>query len=243
MPAAAKKAKPKGVPPVAGHCATLCPGHAQVLESAKALFSRHGYDAASMSQIAAHAGVSKANIYHHYESKQALYLAVLRMACDEHAGRVEAMLDDPMPSSRKLCRLLAADLHEMFERPEFPRLVMREITQQGARTGKVLADEVLRRDFIATQALFEQGQARGEFSADLDSAIATTLLKAAAVFFFQSYEVLRHRPEMSHAVKPDRYAELASDLLLKGLLTPPAKAAGAASPARRTAAPAQAART
>jgi hypothetical protein len=48
---------------------------------------------------------------------------------------------------------------------------------------------------------------------------------------------------MSHAVKPDRYAELASDLLLKGLLTPPAKAAGAAAPARRTAAPAQAART
>ena len=199
----------------------MCAGHAQLLESAKALFSRQGYDAASVSQIAAHAGVSKANVYHHYESKQALYLAVLRMACDEHAGRVEAMLEDAAPSSKKIFKLLAADLREMFERPEFPRLVMREIAQQGARTGKVLADEVLRRDFIATQALFEQGQARGEFSSDIDPAIATTLLKAAAVFFFQSYEVLRHRPEIAHAIKPERYAELACNLLLKGLLASP----------------------
>ncbi|MGH8461301.1 MAG: TetR/AcrR family transcriptional regulator [Stenotrophobium sp.] len=224
MPVVAKKATPKTAP-LASHGGQMCAGHAQLLASAKALFSRHGYDSASMSQIAAHAGVSKANIYHHYESKQALYLAVLRMACDEHAGRVEAMLEDAAPSTQKISRLLAADLQEMFERPEFPRLVMREISQQGARTGKVLADEILRRDFIATQALFEQGQARGEFRRDMDSAIATTQLKAAAVFFFQSYEVLRHRPELAHAVKPARYAELACDLLFKGLLAAPRKAA------------------
>ena len=58
---------------------------AQILKSAAKVFADQGFDRASMSQLAAECGISKANIYHYYDSKHALlfdlldsYLSTLR---------------------------------------------------------------------------------------------------------------------------------------------------------------------
>ena len=50
---------------------------AQIIRSAVKLFSIHGYNAASVELICKDAGVSKGAFYHHFESKQALFLALL----------------------------------------------------------------------------------------------------------------------------------------------------------------------
>ena len=49
----------------------------RILESAIKLFSGHGYNKASVDDICREAGISKGAFYHHFESKQALFLAVL----------------------------------------------------------------------------------------------------------------------------------------------------------------------
>lgn len=58
---------------------------AQILKSAAKVFADQGFDRASMSMLAAECGISKANIYHYYDSKDALlydlldnYLSTLR---------------------------------------------------------------------------------------------------------------------------------------------------------------------
>jgi AcrR family transcriptional regulator len=50
---------------------------AHVLESALKLFSRRGYRATSMRDIARSARVSTGNVYHHFKSKQAIFQALL----------------------------------------------------------------------------------------------------------------------------------------------------------------------
>ncbi|MGE5250795.1 MAG: TetR/AcrR family transcriptional regulator [Bacteroidota bacterium] len=50
---------------------------ARLLQSAIELFSSQGYAAASVDDICTQAGVSKGAFYHHFESKQALFLALL----------------------------------------------------------------------------------------------------------------------------------------------------------------------
>ncbi len=50
---------------------------AQVLDSALKLFSRRGYRATSMRDIAHAAHVSTGNVYHHFKSKQAIFQALL----------------------------------------------------------------------------------------------------------------------------------------------------------------------
>ena len=50
---------------------------ARILESAIKLFSTRGFIAASVDGICEEAGISKGAFYHHFESKQALFLALL----------------------------------------------------------------------------------------------------------------------------------------------------------------------
>lgn len=51
----------------------------QLLESARICFSRDGYASASIARICEHAGVSKGAFYHHFPSKQALFLELLQV--------------------------------------------------------------------------------------------------------------------------------------------------------------------
>jgi len=50
---------------------------AQILDAALKLFSHHGYGATSVSDIAGEAGVSKGNVYHHFEDKEAIFRELL----------------------------------------------------------------------------------------------------------------------------------------------------------------------
>jgi AcrR family transcriptional regulator len=54
-----------------------------ILESAGRLFGEHGYMHTSLDQIAAAAGVTKPILYRHFDSKKALYLALLERHRDD----------------------------------------------------------------------------------------------------------------------------------------------------------------
>lgn len=56
---------------------------------AAAHFAAHGYDRASMASVAAACGVSKALIYHYYDSKEALLFDLL----EEHLSALAAAID------------------------------------------------------------------------------------------------------------------------------------------------------
>ena len=46
---------------------------AKALDSARELFSRQGYRATSMRQIAEKAGLSVGNLYHHFDNKEEIF--------------------------------------------------------------------------------------------------------------------------------------------------------------------------
>ncbi|EEE36502.1 transcriptional regulator, TetR family [Rhodobacteraceae bacterium KLH11] len=50
---------------------------ARILKSAARVFAQEGFDRASMSQLARECGISKANIYHYYDSKDAILFDML----------------------------------------------------------------------------------------------------------------------------------------------------------------------
>lgn len=56
---------------------------AAILETAKRLFVRHGFDGVSMDQIATEAGVSKLTIYSHFGDKESLFSAGVCAKCEE----------------------------------------------------------------------------------------------------------------------------------------------------------------
>jgi TetR/AcrR family transcriptional repressor of mexJK operon len=55
---------------------------AAILEAAKRLFPRHGFEGTSMDAVAAEAGVSKLTVYSHFGGKEALFIETVRCNCD-----------------------------------------------------------------------------------------------------------------------------------------------------------------
>lgn len=81
-----------------------------ILDNAAQVFAEQGMDKASMSQIAAHAGVSKALLYHYYPSKDALIFAIILTHLQELDSAVEQVDDPALPPHQRLRRLVGAVL-------------------------------------------------------------------------------------------------------------------------------------
>jgi len=71
------------------------------MAASAALFSRAGYEAASVAQICEQAGVSKGAFYHHFPSKQDVFLAILNEWLYDLDARLEnaRIKDETVPQS------------------------------------------------------------------------------------------------------------------------------------------------
>lgn len=192
-------------------------GKAEILTAATELFAEAGFDAVSISAIAQHAGTSKANVFHHFGSKDALYLAVMRDACGTFPEALDAFGDAAYGFDERLRRFMLRDLELMRAEPGRAHLILREVLESGPSRGQALAGEVFDEHFARLTALFRDGQARGAFSADVPPALAASMMVACNVFLFQSQHVLRHLPGVDFVDDPERYADLVSGVLLDGL--------------------------
>jgi AcrR family transcriptional regulator len=84
---------------------------AKIVESARVMFNRHGFDQVSIDDVMKHAGLTRGGFYNHFESKDALYAEAVRsfITCNPFARRQEASAG-PTPPPRKLAR----DLVELY---------------------------------------------------------------------------------------------------------------------------------
>ena len=72
---------------------------AKILESSVKLFASKGFNAASVDDICAEASISKGAFYHHFESKQALFLALLDGWLKIIDNAIEASKDKTVPET------------------------------------------------------------------------------------------------------------------------------------------------
>lgn len=88
-----------------------------ILEASKRLFVQLGFDAVSMDQIAAEAGVSKLTVYSHFGDKDALFVAAVKSHCEQ--GMPTSLLED-RPDVPLAVRLLevATAFYAMISSPE-----------------------------------------------------------------------------------------------------------------------------
>ena len=192
-------------------------GRAEILTAAIDLFGEAGFDAVSISAIARRAGTSKANVFHHFGSKESLYLEMMREACGKFADAIAGLSEDGVGFSDRVRDFVRRDIELMHAQSDRSHLIMREVLESGPSRGRALAGEVFHDHFGEVVGTFEAGQAAGEFTDDVPPALAATVVKACNVFLFQSQHVLRHLPGVDFVDEPARYAELVSRVLLDGL--------------------------
>ena len=76
----------------------------KIVESARKLFNRHGFEQVSIDRIMSEAGLTRGGFYHHFDSKDQLYAAAVTsfITCNPFS----ASLSEPLPDPRKLALLL-----------------------------------------------------------------------------------------------------------------------------------------
>lgn len=94
-----------------------------ILEAARTLFSRHGYEQSSIEAIAHEAGIAKGTVYLYYRSKQLLYKAVLEH--NMHQMRTETLVrTDAAEGLRgKIAAFVAARMLYAARRRDFYRIL------------------------------------------------------------------------------------------------------------------------
>ncbi len=192
-------------------------GRDEIFRAATDLFAESGFDAVSMNSIAVRARTSKANVFHHFGSKEALYLAVMRDACGRFETSIDVFEGESRDFSRRLSDYVREDLAAMSAQSDYSHLILREILDSGPCRGQALATEVFDQAFGRIVAVLERGQTRGEVAPDVPPALAASMLIACNVFMFQSQHVLKHLPGVDFVDDPERYAELVSRVLFDGL--------------------------
>lgn len=193
-------------------------GQAAILSAASAVFAAKGFSGASLSEIAARAGVSKANIYHHFGSKRGLYLEVMRAACRRTvgflAGEDEAGPDvDPAGA---LYAFLETHLQAIHAHPGDARLVLREMAGSDDAQGRELAEEVFADYARALVERVKRAQEGGVLRADLEPSLLAFVLFAVNNFFFETRRVLPHIDAVGFSLEPERFVAEVFDLLLRG---------------------------
>lgn len=190
----------------------------RILAAAECLFAEQGYDAISMNAIALKAGVSKANIFHHFSSKNTLYLAVLQAACEASCAHLDHLESGDGSFVGRLCEFAQNHLQSILQHSQVARLVLRDLLEKGPDHSRELAEQVYGRNFSKLVEIIRGGQARGELRGDIDPAAVTVMLIAANVYFFLARDTLRHFSEVHFADDAMSYNQKTMQVLLNGLL-------------------------
>jgi TetR/AcrR family transcriptional regulator, mexJK operon transcriptional repressor len=110
----------------------------QVLEGARSVFLRDGFDRASVDDIARAAGVSKATLYAYFPDKRLLFMEIATAECRRQTDEAEALIDPSAPVAQVL--RLAAEKIITFMMSDLGQRIFR-IAVAEAETFPALAHE------------------------------------------------------------------------------------------------------
>ena len=111
---------------------------AKILAGARTLFLERNYAEVTMDHIAAAAEVTKGALYHHFSSKEELYLAMMHADLEEARRLHQQGVDMPGTCRQRLQVLTGAFLTAPREKREVVRLVRRDVNIFGEEARKDL---------------------------------------------------------------------------------------------------------
>lgn len=173
----------------AGAAVTEDPGiRERIMRAGARLFSEHGYDGVSLRHICEEARVSKGAIYHHFASKEDLFVAIVVSALEELLRHARISMAGHADAAGRLRAFIIGQAELFDTEANGCRVAMsRFASLAGSREGRARADELRRRYIRTLQKLFADGIAAGEF-ARIDVRAATRMVLAILYWLARWYE-------------------------------------------------------
>lgn len=178
-----------------------------ILKTSAELFSEHGFDRASMSQIAQGCGVSKALLYHYYANKDQLLFDIIRDHLDELIAGVEAAHDPSRAAEQHLRDYVGALLEAYRDANAEHKIQINDMKRLAPEQQEELKEKERHLVRLFSEAIVEAIPELGDGS---------ILLKPVTMSLFGmvNWHYLWFRP--NGPVSREDYADIATAILLNG---------------------------
>jgi AcrR family transcriptional regulator len=178
----------------------------ELLRAAIDEFSTHGYDRASINRILERSRMSKGQLYHHFASKEGLYLGLIEWLIDEKV----TWLADPglaVPPDSDFFDVLALQMRLAVtfaaSHPDADRLARALLGERGRPIFATVTERFGYDADGALAALVQQHHAIGAFRSDLPLALIERLVAL----------VVNHMPDLLALSRPEDVTKNAEQLL------------------------------
>lgn len=183
----------------------------RLLGAAEEKFRRHGFKRTTIDDITAAAGTGKGSLYLHFESKQEIYLEVVRRTLERFVARAAKVLQGGAPVPQRMQQLIRLTVDhygkdELLHASLFGSdLVEGEVSRMAATVQRERMIALLEQTLVA-------GQREGAVRTNIDPAAA------GAILFEIGWAIVRAELEDEAALPLDRALMTLNEIIGLGLL-------------------------
>lgn len=191
---------------------------AEIIEAGLAQFTRRGFAATRLEDVAQAAGVAKGTIYRYFEDKEALFLAAMRSRVTPVLDQIDGFIDAFPGTTRDLLTLIVRLVHERMVNTDLAvliRIIIAEGESFPALTALYYAEGIAKGRALLGR-IVERGIARGEVRAGAAADLPIVIMAPAIMAAVWRTTFARHAP-----IAPEAFMAAHLDLVCDGLLAKP----------------------
>lgn len=191
----------------------------RILALATDAFITHGYAGASMADLARAVGIQKASLYHHFPSKEALFVACVSEGYEGALQRLEAIRADPALSDAERIRAAMTEIYRVNMTTAVGRMapLIAGVAPRIPEVARAFHHGFIARTYALVSGMIEDGVARGGF-APVDTVGMRQLIIGPVVFQKMEREMMAAFTDRDALEPVDRMRETHIDLVLRLLI-------------------------
>lgn len=125
--------------------------------------------------IAKHMNLTQGAIFRHFQSKEAIWQAVMEWVSDRLLSRIDRAASDMASPLAAMEAMFLTHVEFVVEHPGVPRMLFGELQRAESTPAKRMAQTLIKRYGERLHLLIEQGKSLGELPTSLDAEAAATL--------------------------------------------------------------------
>lgn len=109
------------------------PSEELILNSAMKVFTRRGFAAARMEEIAKEAGINRALLHYYFRDKETMFNLIFETQFKEFFSGIGSILNTNKPLFEKIKEIVTHEIDVLSRHPDLPRFIITEVALQPER--------------------------------------------------------------------------------------------------------------
>lgn len=186
-----------------------------ILETAKDLFSKSGFDGCSMDDIAKKAEVNKATLYYHYKDKSTLYETVLVSNLEQFYEKAKVLSKTPKDPKERLLGFVTAFGENFDCNKTMASLMLNEVSTGGRNLTKNVS-AVMKKIVGLLKEILDTGVEEGVFK-DINPMILHFMIVGSMNMYISSEPFRNKELVFGGDLSPKEMAKEIEKIVLNGI--------------------------